>query len=781
MKNSSALVLLGVILLLIFGPTARTQERRAGLEAIVTYEEMFDRFMNLARPPQRAAAVKNLVVQRDVARFELQDGEMILLRPLRTRTSAALFLGKGVVSLTPPTTIEQEQLYRYYETKSLQKKFKRLFLIFADSTLPELESKLNFAAGPIRGDVEGEVSACLEYLSDKRGKYFDTDIMKTFLDDKQNGLFYAHFAEDKGEPMFFRINPDDVEELSVQRRAETSRFYKIPEVVCQFHKQEEYVAPSRVAEDKHFIEINRYKIESTIANNLTFSASAEVEFKPLVAEQRWIYFSLFSDMEVDSAFWQSGEKAVFFKEKDNPVFWLQSEPPLTLNETRTFKIFYHGDLIRRDGDWFYIKAPSSWYPNYGSRKVAYFDMTFHTPKQFSFVSVGHLDSSKEKGEVVTTRWVTPEPIRQTSFNVGFFKKHEVEDKRLPPITVLMSAEGRREMEQVLARQGALSGKNMEKQVGEDVANSMVFFQHVFGQAPVKHFYATEIPYLHGQAFPGLIHLSWTTFYQTDREGYDEIFRAHEVAHQWWGIGVDFETYHDQWLSEGLSTFAGLWYMQTVLRDNKKYFDRLKEYREAILNNRQYLFGSGQEAGPIWLGSRTSSSTTEGDYDLIIYRKGAWVFHMLRNLLLDLKTMKEDAFTNMLRDFYQSYLGKKASTEDFQRVVEKHAGMNLDWFFKQWVYGTDIPTYHFSYKSEPASQGKYVVHCKIEQLDVPEDFQMIIPLAIDFGQDRFARVRVVAKGPLTRVDLPLMPLKPEKIAFNDIESVLCHVKNVKWEE
>ena len=28
------------------------------------------------------------------------------------------------------------------------------------------------------------------------------------------------------------------------------------------------------------------------------------------------------------------------------------------------------------------------------------------------------------------------------------------------------------------------------------------------------------------------------------QGDDEVFRAHEVAHQWWGIGVDFTSYHD---------------------------------------------------------------------------------------------------------------------------------------------------------------------------------------------------------------------------------------------
>ena len=71
--------------------------------------------------------------------------------------------------------------------------------------------------------------------------------------------------------------------------------------------------------------------------------------------------------------------------------------------------------------------------------------------------------------------------------------------------------------------------------------------------------------------------SWATFAQTSTQGDDEVFRAHEVAHQWWGIGVDFTSYHDQWLSEGFANFSGLWYLQTVSGKNETYFDMLRQW------------------------------------------------------------------------------------------------------------------------------------------------------------------------------------------------------------
>ncbi len=158
---------------------------------------------------------------------------------------------------------------------------------------------------------------------------------------------------------------------------------------------------------------------------------------------------------------------------------------------------------------------------------------------------------------------------------------------------------------------------MKEVVGSDVLNSMKFFQNVFRAAPAEHFYATEMPYFHGEAFPGLVHLSWSTFQNTQEDGFDEVFRAHEVAHQWWGLGVDFTSYHDQWLSEGFASFSGLWYLQTLRKDNDKYFGMLDRWRADILNRRMIPDRSGWDSG-------TALGMDEAGYNVMVYRKGAWV-------------------------------------------------------------------------------------------------------------------------------------------------------------
>ena len=294
--------------------------------------------------------------------------------------------------------------------------------------------------------------------------------------------------------------------------------------------------------------------------------------------------------------------------------------------------------------------------------------------------------------------------------------------------------------------------------------------------PGKKLYATEIPYFHGEAFPGLIHLSWTTFQQTDLWGRDEVFRGHEVAHQWWGIGVDYKTYHDQWLSEGFADYSGLWYMQSVLKDNEKFFDILNRWKKNILENRKFLFGSGQDAGPIWLGYRNRTSDTKEDYGIIVYQKGAWVLHMLRNMMVDLRTMNEDRFKNMLKDYYTTYLNKSASTVDFQRIVEKHINKDMDWFFDQWVYGTGIPEYTFSWDNTPLKNGKHKIRFQVFQKNVDKDFKMYVPIQVDFGDKGVARIRVLIDGNKIDFDLPEMSFEPEEVKFNYLESVLCEVND-----
>jgi len=263
---------------------------------------------------------------------------------------------------------------------------------------------------------------------------------------------------------------------------------------------------------------------------------------------------------------------------------------------------------------------------------------------------------------------------------------------------------------------------------------------------------------------------WTFQAMTD-SGYDEILRSHEVAHQWWGIAVEPASYRDVWLSEGFAEFSGLWYMQLILKDNEKFFRHLKHWRREIRSRRN-------DAPPIGIGWRAEQLNFR-DYTLMTYHKGAWVLQMLRNLLINLRTMNEDVFIGTMQDFYSEYRGRRASTQDFQRIVEQHLGSDMSWFFDEWVRGNAIPKYVFSWRAEPAQGGHYTLQLRVRQEDVPEHFVMPVPVKIGFADETmYAYVRIKVTGPVTEAALDL-PAEPTRVEFNPLESVLADVKEEEW--
>lgn len=771
--------------MLVVTPTMRPAVAPAG-----SYIAVYEAFTAKAPNPARVANVTQLTITRDVGRFELGQGSLVLATPVAGREIAAVFIGQGTFHFTPPIDVEREQVQRELEMDPLVSPFRTLYMVFVDSTLSELESQLTFGPGTVPRDAAREIEEALKYLSDDDGPWVQSDLMTALLNDAQNDYFYAHFAENRGDPLFFMVTPYDEEGVTLGRRARGRGVRgDVRDIVSQFARQSILADTTWDPTTIDLVRLDNYQIESVIEDNLDFSAAAVVDVTTMQEDLRWVPLTLFYDLEVDSVVTGDGTPIAFYRGEESSTLWLDFGAPLDAGTAVQLTLGYHGELLeqqdvlegmRRRHDLtrnrlVRLRSSTSWYPRHGSRRTAGFDLTFHSPAKYKFVSVGERLFDEVDGDVLTTRWLTPS-IRNASFNLGEFEEHQITDPRIPPVTLQVAEELHRTLGMDAGRGGTvtfLTQRDIARQVSTDVANAMSFFQDFFGPSPMPAFYATEIPGRHGEAFPGLVHFSWLTYQWTSDDGTDEIFRAHEVAHQWWGIGVDFDSYRDQWLSEGFSDFAGIWYLQMIMGNNEKYFETLKEWREALTDRRE-------DIAPIWLGYRASTIEHPGDYQLVVYQKGAWVLHMLRNLMLDLDTMSEEAFQMLMRDFYARYLGRRASTADFEAMVERHLGARMDWFFDQWVRGTAIPKYEYAYQVEEQPDGQFKARLRVEQSEVPEDFRMIVPVYLDFGDAGHARVRILVEGSVTEVELPILPLRPEQIVLNDLESVLAETRRVGWE-
>jgi len=764
------------------------------------YEPVFDGLRNM-KQLERVAPVRNLTLRRDAIVFHLEDGNLFLATPVAGRTIGAVFVGRGSVSVTPPLAIERLELKRLLEDSIVDARISAAAFVFTDSTLTELERQLTFGPRPAANQGSGVLSDVIDRLVDGR-RVVQPTLMKALLNGDTDGFFYAHVKRERGEDLMFMVDPGDDEQVSVLRGGREGE--KV-QVVSEFRRAEDS-NDTTTAEpaQRDALKLSAYRIEATIAKGLGFSGAATVRLTARRGGVHWSRFSLLSELVVDSVSEAGGRTVSFFRPNKTSELWVRLDPAPHAGDTLAVQVAYHGDLIGYHSivqdmqrwapasaraklppgadQWFFVKSSYNWFPRYGDG-AADVDLTFHAPKRYRLASIGRLVGSSVEGEVATSHWTTVHPADQVCFSLGEFDEFKISDPRIPPVIVHTNRDAHQQLDKFFlalrdelgashARvQQFLSQRAPEQDVGADVANSLAFFTRVYGAPLFDRYHAAEIPFPYGQAFPGLMYLPVWTFQAIGDSGYEEILRSHEMAHQWWGIGVEPAGYRDRWLSEGFAEFSGLWYMQIVLHDNEKFFRHLKHWRKEIRARRN-------QAPPIGIGWRAVQLNAR-DATLTAYYKGAWVLHMLRNLMLDLRGMKEDAFIATMQDFYRQYRGRRASTRDFQKVVEQHVGMDMSWFFDEWVEGTSIPSYTFSWHAEPTQGGHYTLQLRLRQEDVPEHFVMPVPLRIGFADTSMhAYVRIKVTGPVTEATLDL-PAEPKRLELNPLESVLAEVKEEDW--
>jgi len=749
-------------------------------------QEIYNQLKNLELYPNQVASVQNLTLQKDVATFNFIEGKIYILQPVLGKTTGLVFIGEGTFQFTPPTEMERYQLEKFTDNENLSVRFAELYLRFTDKTREELESKLQFVAGEVEGkakDINGD--------SRKRAlKVLNKNVNARVLEDLlfageitegslAAGFFYADIKARDERRLFFIFDPKNIEEVALYRdnpKLADTEF----DMVCSFHKEADYKEgnPDEKEENKDEINPKHYKLEVHLETNGMMQLSCELSFVPLVEGIRAIPFQMDQRVEIKKQLKSDSNQVVLIAEKGEYGFVAVFPHPLKANQEEKLLVSDSAEILDRNYfGMFFIESTVAWFPRYGFNLRSTYDLTFKTPKDYKFISVGEKIKEWTEGRYLYTHWKHDFPSKMVSFNLGYFDIYQEKKEGLPEVIVYWNDDFHHKLSMELLKEGYVvaTGKDMKKRIAADVLNSLNFFQNAFGPYPFNHLFATEIPAYHGQAFTGLLHLSWLTF-QAEEKFEEESFRAHEVSHQWWGHMVGWKSYHDQWLSEGFAEYSGAWFAQNTLKDNKKFFGQLKNWRGNIVGGHKVRQSDGSKAGPLWLGRRLNSSKSY-DYSTLVYEKGAFVLHMLRNMLMDFKTFSDDKFIEMLKDYFQSHYGKNATTSDFQQIVEKHLEQDMDWFFKQWVYGIEIPKYIYSYSTEKVGD-KYQVTVKVRQEKVAPDFKMQVPVVVVYKQEGYSIFRVWVDKPEVEVKLPPVSMEVKEIVFNPFESVLAEVEEKK---
>jgi hypothetical protein len=759
-------------------PHLVAQPLEPGSGAAAAYLDCYREIVHLAPDVGRMAHVTHLVVARDAGQLELDDGSLWLLTPVGGRVVGAVFRGSGRFRLAPGDPVESETLQKFSGSPALDVPLTDVVLLFSDSTVDALRA-LTFEPGRVPGGLEGRVHDLIGSLRRSGDGSLADEVVGPLLNGENSGFFLAWVHREHADPLLFEIDPTRAEAVRLLRPVSRRRYGRSWAVVTEFPLRQPQWGTAGAWEYRQRLEVAAYHLDVSLAEtfgaDLSLAATATLALRAKEEIGPWLHFTLDPKLRADSARWGSGVPAPIFKAHDDADLWVRAPRRLATGDSVSLTISYHGNMIDRFANFFFINPSADWYPaNAQGSRAAAFDLTFHSPAQYPLISTGERTDSTLEGRIVTTHWVMSRPAQFATFNVGLFRHYRLDEPGSFPVDVVYSDDAHRAMRQALAAQHvvAFAQRHSEQNVAADVSNALKLFTYLFGPCPYRRFVATEIPYPEGVSFPGMIDFGYVTFAGSTLRGYDAWFRAHETAHQWWGNGVREGSYHDKWLSEGLASFAALWYLQAERKKSDEYFAFLDRYRADIEDERG-------TAGPIWLGRRAAPLDAKQAYPVIVYEKGAWVFNMLRVLMLDLKTMGDSAFIGMMRDYYASFAGSPASTAGFERVVERHVGAPMGWFFDEWVRGTGMPTYRVAWKNERAPGGRFRVRLRVHQEGVPADFHMPVLVAADLGGGRTARFRVDVRGDRTEYESPLIPSEARSVTFDALHAVLADVRTESW--
>jgi Carboxypeptidase regulatory-like domain/Peptidase family M1 domain len=666
--------------------------------------------------------------------------------------------------------------------------------------------------------VENIDAATLGYLyNPKRAPFFSAYIFGKEHDDLR-----FHIRPQGAAPPLI-ISPEEVALINYDVLGKEEGVWYLS------HLESEWKAGTASSrEDKRIIDAQHYRIETVIGSD-RLTANCELTFVALADGERVLRFGLLPTLRATKVVF--GEKEVDYiqeKKNEDSSFYAIFPEPLVKGQKYKIYIEYQGNKVVRDegGGNFAVGARTSWYPSVNAfNDRATFDLTFKVPKQYTLVGVGKQVKEGEETDFTVSQWVSDVPLAVAGFNYGKFKKQAVTDEQakyqiegyatseLPnylgdrlkarirdtekidgrPLrdTEKIDGQPRPRMSETEGMGGMTPTRLTEKAIVES-QNSIRIYNLWFGELPYGRIAITQQPQPNfGQSWPTLVYLPIISFFDSTQrlqlfgmhsrlDDYIQEITPHEVAHQWWLHVVGWTTYHDQWLADGFCGFSASLYLQyTEGGKLDKYLQFWENKRNAILEKNRFGLRPN-DMGPIWMGLRLNIPKAPRAYNQLVYPKGAYIPHMLRWMMYDRQT-GDQKFMAMMRDFVKSHFNDNASTETFKAIVEKHMTKQMDldgnkrmnWFFNQWVYGTEIPRYRFDYSLAPGSDGKVVLKGKVTQSDVSPNFKMIVPVYADFGKGIIRLGTIPVTGNTTEEFEVSLPEKPKRAMINYHYDVLAN--------
>jgi hypothetical protein len=578
------------------------------------------------------------------------------------------------------------------------------------------------------------------------------------------------------------------------------------------------------------IEVSDYKIEAIVHPPTQLDAEARLKILVRTGGERTVLFELsrylnvrqvnMDGRPVEFIHNQALEGTRLARRGDDLVAVIFPEP-LRTGQAIELHLSYGGPVLSdAGGGLLYVGARGTWYPNLGLAKAS-FTLEFRHPPGWTLVATGkRTDEAPGQTSAPNTqvsRWVSERPIPLAGFNLG---KYARVSKRAGTVAVDVYAASAMErgfpripseehLPPFFSRDNPSPaqfaplppspGGNAQL-VADDAVRAITFFTRRFGPYPYDELAVTQMPGLMSQGWPGLIFLSSFSFLSPEQKlalhmppvekTNSDCVIAHETAHQWWGDLVTWGGYRDQWIVEALATYSSFLLLES--RDPSSFRAVMASYRDDLMQKNKDGVPL-MDAGPVTLGGRLSSSQFPDGYETIAYQRGTWLFHMLRTMMRDAEqksaggraigSSPEEPFLRALRTLRERYQGRPITTRELIRIFEEElppgfgpgGRKSLDWFYEDWVNGTEIPALElhsvkYVDKLGATKSTSTLVSGVIKQKDVEDTLITSVPIYAVVGGKNILLGRVFADGLETQFHLTA-PAGTRRVLLDPYQTVL----------
>jgi hypothetical protein len=756
-------------------------------------------------------------LRRGDAVLSLEEGTLAFFSPLDGNITGVVFSGRGHALALPRDPSEKQQMGYFLGAPVLDQDFFSGYFRFTDATAGELLRQFQSAklAPQMDSSFAAQWEAALAQLNSGQTLRILFDRLS------QNPPPYFHAALEGAV-----TGPFDVV-LDFQRDEPflLGQFQKTPAKTF-YDVWTSHTVPGFPPRPVSFRGLS-YNVQTSILPDNSLEASASVRIRAETGGERALTFQLSRALNVDKVSGEQGEPLAFFQNEGmnlqqrsvRGLDFLSVVLPETpsRNQEFTLKFHYRGNVIEDAGNGvLYVGARESWYPHLGDgAEFAAYDLTMRWPRKLRLTATGSKLEEHEDGDFRVGHWKTDNPASVAGFNLGEYASVSVTSAGHT-----IDVYANRQLEQSLRNRIASSdsdvlpipsgplgspviGRAMSpmlsppspadtlKLLGKEIDSSIRFYETFSGPFPLRVLSVSQIPGTFAQGWPGLLYISTYSFLSSEaqqraglstavQEHFTELVPYHEVAHQWWGNVVGWSSYRDQWINEAIAQYLSLLFADTKKNPDHTLHVWLERFRRQLLEKLSGAALPAADVGPLTIGTRLNSSKSPQAYEEIVYAKGAWIFHMLREMLRQPGAKNPDArFAALLQTLAARYAYRALSTEDLQREVETvmtpsmdlEGGRSMQWFFEQWVRGTGIPHYRVEYASHATEKG-FLVKGKLYQSGVPRSFIASVPLYAGGGSGtRSLLGNVVAAGPETSFHF-LSPIQPRKLIIDPRMTLLC---------